>query len=301
MVPGRGVMEQQQRADPVHVDIVGQPHLHGLAARHRIADRIAQQRHARRPELAGLIHGKGARQADVFAFLPMGDDFWILGRTVDAGSGRRFRIGLAELGMIARAMIAFAVVFPDELPVALLDDCALVGNLGVTQPVRQEIGFHHRPERREIHRLVGETDEDVAAGAFAGDRLQGKARRVEILTHLARVKEGAVKVIGPLVIGAHELGRRPAMLLAHPAAAMAAGIVQRIDLAVIAAHDDHRIGADLHGHVIARMGNFAVMADEQPVLVPDMLEVELMKGRIDVEGLVQAVAGFAAAEPGKHV
>ncbi len=43
VVPRRRVMVEQQRADTVHVDVIGKPHLHGLAAGDRIADRLAQK------------------------------------------------------------------------------------------------------------------------------------------------------------------------------------------------------------------------------------------------------------------
>jgi hypothetical protein len=90
------------------------------------------------------------------------------------------------------------------------------------------------------------------------------------------------------------------MFEADAGAAMAAGIVQSVDAAVVAAHQHYGIGADLHSEVVARAWDFAVMADEQPVPVPDVLEVEPMVCRIDVERLVETVAGFAVAQPRQH-
>src|SRR5690606_10490103 len=126
----------------------------------------------------------------------------------------RFRKGLAKLGMIARAVVALAVVFPDELPVALLDDRGFVGDLRVAQAMGQEERLHHRAERREIHRAVGETYEDVSTRGLAGDRLQAEAGRVETLAHLAREEKRTFEVIGPLMVGTDQLGGTAAMLQA---------------------------------------------------------------------------------------
>ncbi|SOC86353.1 hypothetical protein SAMN05421890_4879 [Ensifer adhaerens] len=154
MVPRRRIMEEQQCADTVHVDAVGQAHLHGLAAGDRVADGIAQQWHAGGAILAGLIDGKAAGQTDLFALDPMLDRFRIVIRTRNAGGRRGFRIGLAEFRMVAGTVVAFAVVFPDELPVALFDDGAFISHLGLAQAVRQEVGLHEGAEGGEIQRLV---------------------------------------------------------------------------------------------------------------------------------------------------
>ena len=55
---------------------------------------------------------------------------------LDAGHCRRLGEGAAQLGMVGRAMVAFAVVLPDELPVAVLDDRALERDLGFADVVR---------------------------------------------------------------------------------------------------------------------------------------------------------------------
>ena len=135
----------------------------------------------------------------------LGDDRIVLG-ALHAGGRRRFRIGAAKLRMVCGAMIAFAVVFPDELPVALLDDGAFEGDLGVLQIVRGQIGRDHVAHGLEVHRLFGKADEDVAADGFAMDRLQAVLVLVEILAHLAGKQQLAVQLVGPLVIGTDKLG-----------------------------------------------------------------------------------------------
>ena len=102
-----------------------------------------------------------------------------------------------------------------------------MGDLGFAQTVRQEIGLDRsRATGAKSVGSVGQADEDVAADAFAGDRLQAELGLVEILAHLAGKQQRAVEIIGPLVIGADELGRTRPCLAADARAAMAAGIVQ---------------------------------------------------------------------------
>jgi hypothetical protein len=88
--------------------------------------------------------------------------------------------------------------------------------------MREEVGLHHRPERREIHRLVGQADEDVSARSLAGDGLHTELRGVEPLAHLAREEQRAVEIVSPLMVGTDELGRRSLVLQADSAAAMTA-------------------------------------------------------------------------------
>ena len=220
---------------------------------------------------------------------------------VDAGDGRGFRKRLAQFRMIAGAVIALAVVLPDELPVALFHDGALEGDLRLGQPVRPEIGLHQRAERREVGRLVGQADEDIAADALAGDRLQPVVALVEAVSHLAGEEQGAVEVVGPLVIGTDEPRRGALVGRADAAAAMAAGIVEGADAAFAVANDHHRVGADLHGEEAAGTGDLAVVADEEPVAVPDQFHVELEEAGVGVERLLQREARASAADEPQHV
>eukprot|EP01035_Chromulina_nebulosa_P008895 gene8896-biopygen7508 len=127
----------------------------------------------------------------------------------------------------------------------------------------------------------------VDLGGLTGQRLafSGGMRNTLI--------EDCVELVGPLVIGADQLGGRAAILRADAVAAMAAGVVESADDLILAAHDDNRIITDLGGEVISGARDFAVMADEQPVAIPDLLHVELEIILIDIEGLLEAEA-FAA-------
>lgn len=81
---------------------------------------------------------------------------------------------------------------------------------------------------------------------------------------------------------------------------MAAGIVEGADLPVAAPHDHDGIVADLNGEEAARLGDLAIVADEQPVAMPDQFHIELLEIRIDVEGLLQAEAVPPIADQFQH-
>ncbi len=203
--------------------------------------------------------------------------------------------------MVGRAVIALAVVLPDELPVALLNGGALMGDLGLGEAMGREIGLHDLPERREIGRRLRKADEEISGDALAGDRLQSVGRPVETLRHLASEQEAPVEVVAPLVIGADEAHRRTFVDRANPAAAMPAGVVESPDLALEVAHHEDRIVADLHGEEGARFVELAVVPDEQPLPVPDHLHVEAEVVGVDVERLRQSEAFAPALEPSSHV
>ncbi len=108
--------------------------------------------------------------------------------------------------MIGGAVVTLAIVLPDQLPIALLDDGAFEGDLRFPQAMRREIGRDRLAERPEVHRVFGKTDEDVTADGLAVDRLQTVLGRVEALGHLPREEQAAVEFVGPLVVGTDEFG-----------------------------------------------------------------------------------------------
>src|SRR3546814_14286381 len=108
--------------------------------------------------------------------------------------------------MGAGAMVALAVILPRQLPISLLYDGRLVGDLGVLQAVRHHVGRDAGLHRREVRRDGRETDEDVAGDRLAVHRLQPVGRGIEGWAHVARGAQTALEVIGPLVVW-KEIGR----------------------------------------------------------------------------------------------
>ena len=106
--------------------------------------------------------------------------------------------------MVPRAVIAFAVVFPDELPVAVFNDRALEGDLGVADLVRRQVPFRLRPEGLEAWCNGRHAHEDVTADAFAVDGLEPKLGLVDRRVHVAGADQSSREIVRPLMIGTYE-------------------------------------------------------------------------------------------------
>jgi len=77
---------------------------------------------------------------------------------------------------------------------------------------------------------------------------------------------------------------------------MAARVVERVDLLVVAADDDDRVGVDVEDEVIARALHLTRVAGEEPTTAPDALEVELVDQRVDLKLALQRVAGLVLGD-----
>ena len=241
---------------------------------HGEADGALDQGHARGAVLTVLGQMESARQSDGLPVRPLAGDHRIALGACNAGDGRGFRKGADQLRMVGGAVIALAVVLPDELPVRLFDDGGLERHLALVQVVRQEIRLDVSADRLEIRRDLGEAHTDVAADARAVHDMQSVLRAVESLTHVARREQASVEVICPLMVRTHQPRRRATLRRADPRAPMAARIVKGVQLAVAVADHHHGILSDLHRQIIARIRHFTIVADEQPIAVPDHLEID---------------------------
>src|SRR5882762_11337287 len=76
---------------------------------------------------------------------------------------------------------------------------------------------------------------------------------------------------------------------------MPASIVEGAQAAVAIAQDHYGIFADLHGQVVAGIQHFAVVPHEQPIAVPDHLQIDLVILRAAVE--ISFEGGFEIASP----
>ena len=159
--------------------------------------------------------------------------------------------------MAAFAVVALAVVLHHQLPVALLDQVDLRGDLGPVQLVGREVGATPSATPVEVRRrLVGEADEDQSGDDADVHPLQAEALLVEAGRLVAGVQQRAVGGVGPLVVAAHDVADR-ARLDQHARAPMPADIVQRPHHLVVVAEDDDRVRADVDGDVVARVRDLA--------------------------------------------
>src|SRR5438132_7734895 len=93
----------------------------------------------------------------------------------------------------------------------------------------------------------------------------------------------AGEIIGPLMIGAGEIGALAALLLADLEAAVAAGVEEGPQRASAVAQHDDRAAADGHGKELAGSLDLAFEAGEQPPAVEDDVEVDVVEGGVAVE------------------
>ena len=193
-------------------------------------------------------------------------------------------------------MIAVGGIVVDQLPVAVLDDACLVGNLGIAQVVHRQIGLGEAGKGIEIGRLIGKADIDQPFEIAAMNRLQPVLRRVEIRTHIARPQQLSIQVIGPLVIGTDQLGRHALRLVADNRPAMPARVVKGADHAVGTAHDHHAVAADLMRDIAARLGQFARRNGKQPVAVEKRFHIRAKDFGIGVKGPFQRITGAAPCQ-----
>ena len=153
------------------------------------------------PEFGEL---EDAGQPSRLASIPMRLDLQVIGNAIDSGYGRLLRVRPAQFRMVRRAMVALAVVFPDELPIAVLNDRAFEGDFGVRDLVRRQISLRLGSEGFETRRNRRDADKDIAGNAFAMDGLEPELRLIDRALHVTRADQSSVQIVGPLMIGTYE-------------------------------------------------------------------------------------------------
>ena len=146
-------------------------------------------------------------------------------------------------------------------------------DVGVVADEDQPAMVAHLGNRFEAEGLAVE---GFAIGLFAGDALEFAARAVD-----------------PAVIEAAEVVRAAALQVpADQVAAMAAGVEQRADLAVVAGDQDQRAAADAAGDEVAGVGEFRHVAGEQPGAIEDQLPLEFEDLPVDEDAAVDPEDAF---------
>src|SRR6185312_1059280 len=148
----------------------------------------------------------------------------------------------------------------------------------------------------EARPLLGQAREDEATIALDARQLHhavariGEIDRRALIASLHRnAAQRAVGAVGPAVIAAAEEADIALAIAHHFGAAMAAAIMEHIDLAVAVPAYHHRLSADGCGDIIARVLHLALMPDPYPGAAEDALHLNLEKGGIDIDVAMNAV------------
>ncbi|MNJ50108.1 hypothetical protein D3C77_453700 [compost metagenome] len=159
--------------------------------------------------------------------------------------------------------------------------------------MRGDEGADRRAETAEVRRLLRHAHVDIGVDDFHMYWLEVVLRFVEVRAHVAGIDQVAVQLECPLVIRAHQLGHFTRGVLTHFGTSVATGIVECAHFAVLATHNGHRVIANLQGEILAGLGNLERMAGEDPVLVPDLLQVLAVNFRVQIQLSGQYMPWFA--------
>ena len=212
-------------------------------------------------------------------------DLLVGDNAIDAGYGRLLGERPAQFGMVPSAVVAFSVVFPDELPVAVFNDGALEGDFGVDYLVRREISIRLGSEGLETWRDGRHAHKDITVNAFAVDGLEPELGLINRCIHVTRADQSSGEIVSPLMVGTYEALRCAPWGRAYARTAMPAGIVERAYRSVGAAQNDDRIISNLHSEIIAGRWYLAIVAGEEPIPVKDRFKIEAVEIRVAVEFL----------------
>ena len=208
-----------------------------------------------------------------------------------------FQQGVEQFRVRAIAVVALAVVLEHQFPVGLFHQGGLHGHLGVLHVVGFHVVRQGGEELVDGRRVFRQGDEDVAAGGLALHRFQAVVLEVEVGAHFAAGEQQAtVQLVGPLVVGADQLGDLALVRYAQTRAAMTADVMEGVDLPFGAAYDQDRVVADLQGEEVAFGRDFAGHAGDQPFLVENLLHVYLEQALVAVEGLRQGECAVALVQ-----
>src|SRR5579871_4653757 len=248
--------------------------------------------------LAGPARGQGRHDAEPALVVCRHRTARVEGRKgtlslARAGVAVRTHVLADGLPVQHRAVIRVHQVFFDELPVALERDVELLRQAAVFLPEEAKVALEVGDEGFERDGAGAEVDEAPAAPTLEREGLEAALRSVESgrRLHVRSAEQLAAKIVRPAVIGAGERAR-VAALACHGGSAVGAAIVESRDLAVrIPGHDD-RLAEDAQGQIVARILDFLLACDHQPVGKehPLLLEAEHFRMPIEISRRVSGLA-----------
>ena len=158
-------------------------------------------------------------------------------------------VGLDVLRVVDVAVVALAVVLPDQLPVGLDLVVDLLCDLRPREALRAQDGGQCAPgERRRLGRRARRRS---ALRRSRNAPAAGKTPPCRCSCMPRQKVSAPLGVVGPLVVGADHALARAAPGRDELRAAVAADVVERAHRAVLAADHDDRVGVDLERQPVA--------------------------------------------------
>jgi hypothetical protein len=202
---------------------------------------------------------------------------------------------LEERLMDEVGVIAVHPVLHLELPVAVvtvLVHPATRVDRALGRKIHEEIDVIFRAgqvirQRLDVGAKAGENQPAILLDARRFD--QRKLAAIEIAPVAASIRHSyqvAFVVVGPAVVPAAKVARIAALLLTDCRRPMHTAVHQDMDLAVLVAGQNCRLGADADRLVVARLGDLALMTDEHPVAFEDAFHLELEDAGLEIDSAV---------------
>ena len=165
------------------------------------------------------------------------------------------------LRVIDVAVVAFAVVFPNEFPVG---GDFVIDNLRLGHSLRRENRSHHCPCGREVRRFFRETHEEHPLQI-----LQVRGQQIEFVVidfvHPAARGECAIAFVRPLMIRTNQPPRLAAVRATDKRAPMSANIMQCANDAIVTTNNYQRITPNRNRKKFPRFNNLTRVPYKHPL------------------------------------
>ena len=193
--------------------------------------------------------------------------------------------------MVRCAVIALAVIFHRELPIAVLNQIHLPRHLRIAQPMRKQIALHLRRHRLDVLRRIGrQAHEDQPRDGSQRYRPQSAARRIEPIPHVIGKQQRAIQPIRPAMVTANQVADPPLAIRNQLRPAMPADVVKRPHHPVAIPQDHHGCAPDAQSQHIADLGHVRIVPHENPVPPENQRHVGVEHRAIGIERRLQAMA-----------
>ena len=311
VIAARMIPEVRQRANSQRTDVRFLVVAHegsDLFAVHRFAHPAVRQRRAVGGEPDVLIGvGKDRHpRPSVCRRQPVGRPFFLAPRDdgVDPVADDRggvvgvvvVEVGFDILRVIEVAVVTFAVVLPNHLPVRAHQVVGHFRHLRAPESLRLDQRRQQPAGRLERNRFLAERYENQAFDFLDVRGPEAELRLFETGLHAAAGEQLSVERVSPLMIGTNQARNVPCGFSADNGTAMAADVVMRVNCAFLAANDHQRVGVQFESEVVSGPGNFAGVTGEQPIGPPDPRDVQLVNFVIPIKLPRQGPARAAGRE-----